>query len=80
VLGARIERVEVDDLVDYVFLGKLTLRDAKGHRYRIDRRPSDLIALAVGAKLPVYVAPHVLRKAGVDASSPFVTGGAAPTP
>ncbi len=70
VLGARIERVEVDDLVDNVYLGKVTLRDPKGRRYRIDGRPSDLIALAVGAKLPVFVAPHVLRRAGVDPSSP----------
>lgn len=78
VLGAKIERVEVDDLVDNVFLGKATLRDVKGRRYRIDARPSDLIALAAGAKLPVLVAPHVLRKAAVDASSPLVTGGGTP--
>jgi bifunctional DNase/RNase len=77
VLGAKIERVEVDDLVDNVYLGKVTLRDLKGRRYRIDGRPSDLIALAVGAKLPVYVAPQVLQRAGVVPSS--VTGGS-PTP
>ncbi len=69
VMGARIEKVEVDDLRDNIFFGKVTLKDSKGRRYRIDGRPSDLIALAVGAKLPILVAPHVLRQAGVDAAT-----------
>jgi uncharacterized protein len=69
VLGARIEKVEVDDLRDNVFFGKLTIKDVRGRRSRIDGRPSDLIALAVGAKLGVQVAQHVLQKAGVDPAS-----------
>jgi hypothetical protein len=66
-LGGKIERIEVDDLRDETFHGKLTLRDAKGNSVRIDARPSDLIALAVGAGLPIHVAPHVLQHAGLDA-------------
>jgi bifunctional DNase/RNase len=66
-LGAKIDRIEVDDLRDEVFHGKITLRDAKGNLVRIDARPSDLIALAVGAGLPIHVAPHVLQQAGIDA-------------
>jgi hypothetical protein len=62
-LGARIERVEVVDLRDNVFYGRLTVRDAKGAEHAIDARPSDCIALAVGAGLPVLVAPHVLAAA-----------------
>jgi bifunctional DNase/RNase len=67
-LGTRVERVEVDDLKDNVFHGKVTLRDARGRRYRVDGRPSDLIGMALGAKLPVWVAPKVLEKAGQDIS------------
>jgi bifunctional DNase/RNase len=66
ILGAKVERVEVDDLRKRVFIGKLNLRDARGRRYRLDGRPSDLIALAVGAGLVIHVAPHVLKEAGVD--------------
>jgi bifunctional DNase/RNase len=66
-LGARVERIEIDDLRDNTFFGKLTLRDARGVRSRIDARPSDLISLAIGAGLPILVAPHVLEQAGVDA-------------
>ena len=63
--GAKIERVEVVDLRDDVFYGRLTLRDAKGATHTIDARPSDCIALAVGAGLPVFVAPHVLAAAAI---------------
>ena len=68
-LKTKIVKVEVDDLRDNVFYGKLTLKDGRG-RHRIDGRPSDLITLAVGANLPVHVAAHVLKKAGVDARPP----------
>lgn len=63
--GAKIERVEVVDLRDNVFYGRLTLRDAQGATHAIDARPSDCIALAVGAGLPVFVAPHVLAAAAL---------------
>ena|SRR5438067_2110020 len=62
-LGARIERVEVIDLRDNVYYGRLTVRDAKGAAHAIDARPSDCIALAVGAGLPIFVAPRVLALA-----------------
>jgi bifunctional DNase/RNase len=65
-LSAKIERVEVDDLRNSVYLGKLTLKDVRGKRFRIDGRPSDLITLAVGAGLPVWVSRHVLQQAGID--------------
>lgn len=68
ILGARVVRVEVMDLQEKVFIGKLDLRDAAGRRYRLDGRPSDLITLAVGAGLPVHVAKKVLDQAGVDIS------------
>lgn len=62
-LGARVERVDVLELRDNVYYGRLTLRDAKGARLAIDARPSDCIALAVGAGLPVFVARKVLEEA-----------------
>ena len=64
-LGARIERVEVTELRADVFYGRLILRDQKGVTRTIDARPSDCIALAVGAGLPIFVAPSVLRAAAM---------------
>jgi uncharacterized protein len=66
-LGAKVERVEVIELRDGVFIARLTLRDGKGGAHAIDARASDSIALALGAGLPVWVAPKVLREAGMDA-------------
>ena len=66
-LGAKVERVDVTALRDGVFYGRLTLKDARGGLRVIDARPSDCIALAVGAGLPVWVAPSVLRAAASDA-------------
>lgn len=64
-LKAKVVRVEVDDLRNNVFLGKLTLKDRSGRTYEIDGRPSDLITLAVGAGLPIFVSKHVLEQAGI---------------
>jgi bifunctional DNase/RNase len=68
-LHAKVERVEVIDLRDTVFIGRLTVRDGAGTTHVIDARPSDLCSLAVGANLPMMVAPHVLREAGLDATT-----------
>lgn len=63
-LGARIVKVHVEDLRDNVFYGRLYLKH--GNRdLDIDARPSDCIALAVGARVPVVVARRVLDAAGV---------------
>lgn len=75
ILGAKVVRVEVDALRDGIFIGKMNLRDVKGKRYRLDGRPSDLITLSLRAKVPVFVSPRVLKKAGVKVKKPGVGGG-----
>jgi len=69
-LGGRVERVEVIELRERVFIARLTMRDAKGTAHAIDARASDSIALALGAGLPILVAPKVLHEAGIDAAAP----------
>ena len=68
-VGAHVDRVEVIDLRDNTYIGRLTLRDKAGALHAIDSRPSDDIALAVGAGLPIYVHPHVLAEAGIEVGS-----------
>ena len=63
-LGARIVRVHVEDLRDNIFYGRLYLKHGT-KEVDIDARPSDCIALAVGARVPVMVARRVLDAAGV---------------
>lgn len=62
-LGARVERVVINDFSDTVFYARLILVAENELEERkiveIDARPSDSIALAVQADAPIYVASHV---------------------
>ena len=63
-LRAELLRVEIDALEGGTFLGKLYVRGADGAIHRIDARPSDCIALALGSDAPIYIAQAVLDRAG----------------
>ena len=62
-LGARVERVVINDFTDTVFFARLIIvaenELAERKIIEIDARPSDSIALAVQAEAPIYVASHV---------------------
>jgi bifunctional DNase/RNase len=63
-LHAQIVKVQVDTLRDGVFYGSVFLR--VDHRIiKLDARPSDALALAIGNKVPIYVAKAVMQEAGV---------------
>jgi bifunctional DNase/RNase len=68
-LGGTIVSVIINDLTDDIFYARLVL-DANGRHVEVDSRPSDAIALAVRAKVPIYVAESVLESAGVTLSQP----------
>lgn len=60
-LGATLDRVLVDELVDNTFLGMLELRvPGQEEPIRVDSRPSDALALAVRTGASIHVAPEVL--------------------
>ncbi len=63
-LGAGIASVVVNDLANDTFYARIMLA-LDGRQLEIDARPSDAIALAVRAKVPVYAEESVLEKAGV---------------
>ncbi|MBI4299372.1 MAG: bifunctional nuclease family protein [Chloroflexi bacterium] len=63
-LGAAIRHILVSDLHDDTFFAKLIL-DNDGKTLEVDSRPSDAIALAVRARVPIFVNEAVLDKAGV---------------
>jgi bifunctional DNase/RNase len=67
-LGATVERITVTDLSDDVFYARIVLRQ-NGREVEIDSRPSDAIALAVRARVPILVDDGVMEKAGVMLSS-----------
>lgn len=62
-LGARVERVVINDFSDTVYFARLIIGAENEIQDRkiveIDARPSDSIALAVAADAPIFVAKHV---------------------
>lgn len=62
-LGYRVSRVEVCDLIDNTFYGKLFL-EQDNKSLEIDSRPSDAIALALRFSAPIFVAEKVMDEAG----------------
>jgi uncharacterized protein len=73
-LRASLKRIVVTDLRDDVFYAQLHLETA-GTRLTIDSRPSDAIALALRARVPILVEDRVFEKA--DRLLP--KGGSTPT-
>ena len=62
-LGAKLERLIVDKLIESTFHAKLELKTSDGKIIMIDARPSDGIALAVRSNAQVFVEEEVLKKA-----------------
>lgn len=78
-LGARVNRVIVNDLANDTFYARIVL-DVDGRTLEVDSRPSDAIALAVRARVPIFAEDVVLDKAGVrlDQEESAEAEGAAP--
>lgn len=60
-LGVRVEKVEVNDLLDNTFYARIYLA-IDGKEFVIDSRPSDAIALALRASAPIFVEKKVIEK------------------
>ena len=63
-LGGAVNHILVNDLESDTFYAKIFI-SLNGKSLEIDSRPSDAIALAVRAQVPIYVEDKVLDKAGI---------------
>ncbi|NUM43932.1 MAG: bifunctional nuclease family protein [Anaerolineales bacterium] len=63
-LEARILRVEVTALRDEVYYGNIVV-EVNGKKLNVDSRPSDALALAVRAHVPILVSYGVMESAGI---------------
>jgi len=63
-LEARVLRVEVVALRDDTFYGNI-VAEKDGNLLNIDARPSDALAIAVRAHVPILVARSVMESAGI---------------
>jgi len=73
---ASIKRVEIVSLREEIFFGNI-VAEANGQEVNIDSRPSDAIALAVRAHVPIYVHQSVLDEAGITPETDMQTAGTA---
>lgn len=64
ILNARIRRVEIVSLRNDIFYGNI-VAEVNGREINIDSRPSDAIALALRAKVPILVANTVMDVASI---------------
>ena len=66
-LGARVDRVIIDDLWQDTFYAKIYLQKTGATEVmEIDSRPSDAIAIALRFRAPIYVAEAVLEAGQID--------------
>jgi len=63
-LGATVTQVVINRLADETFYAKLII-EVDGKQVEVDSRPSDAIAVAIRAKVPIYVDESVLDQAGM---------------
>ena len=63
-LGATINSIIVNELKNDTFYAKIIL-NVDGGQMEVDSRPSDALALAVRAGVPIYTEETVLDKAGI---------------
>ncbi len=84
VFNARILRVEIVKLQEEIFYGNIAVQ-VDGRELNVDSRPSDAIAIAVRAHVPILVNPDVMDEAGIiperdlpEESTPAGEGASAP--
>ncbi len=62
--GAKILRIEIIALRENIFFGHI-VTEQNGEIIKIDSRPSDAIAMAVRAHVPILIDPSVMDSAGI---------------
>lgn len=65
-LEARLEKVVIDRLHQNTFFAKLIVRSHSDQELIVDARPSDSVALALRAEVPIFASEEVMGEAGVN--------------
>jgi hypothetical protein len=62
--NAKVKRIEIVALKEDIFYGSI-VAEVNGQETKVDSRPSDAIALAVRAHVPILVEDSVIENAGI---------------
>src|SRR5262245_48821235 len=61
-MGGELQDIYISDLREHTYFAKLRIR-SEGELVEVDCRPSDAIAVAVTARVPIFVAEDVITEA-----------------
>ncbi|HTP01479.1 MAG TPA: bifunctional nuclease family protein [Anaerolineales bacterium] len=75
--NAKVKRIEIVALKEDIFYGNI-VAEVNGQETNVDSRPSDAIALAVRAHVPILVHESVIQNAGITPESDVEAAGAEP--
>jgi hypothetical protein len=75
--NAKVKRIEIVALKEDIFYGNI-VAEVNGQETNVDSRPSDAIALAVRAHVPILVHESVIQNAGITPESDVETSGGEP--
>lgn len=77
--NAKLKRIEIVSLKEDIFYGNI-VAEVGGYETKVDSRPSDAIALAVRAHVPIFVDEAVMQNAGITPEANVETSGSAGRP
>jgi uncharacterized protein len=72
--NAKVKRIEIVALKEDIFYGNI-VAEVNGQETNVDSRPSDAIALAVRAHVPILVHESVIQNAGITPETDMGTSG-----
>ena len=67
--GFKITRIEINDVDEQTYLSSIFLEDSNGKETEVDSRPSDAIAIAIRADVPILVSAAVMADGAISTDS-----------
>ena len=68
-MGAKITKVEINDVDEQTYFSSIYLLDKDDKEIAIDSRPSDAIAIAIRANVPIFVSAAVMADGAISTDS-----------
>ena len=67
--GFKITRIEINDVDEQTYFSSIFLEDSNGKETEVDSRPSDAIAIAIRAEVPILVSAAVMADGAISTDS-----------
>ena len=65
-LNAKVVKIEINDVDDQTYFSSIFIETKEGEEIEIDARPSDAIAIAIRAEVPIYVSSSVIADGAIS--------------